>query len=71
MCAYFFTRYDEEDDLALINEPPGGEVRKIVWRNRFEKTYETQDGTPTVSTFFFSVGSFLDNDSQPILGVFI
>lgn len=37
----------EED---ILDDGKGGEVRRIVWRNRFEKTYETQDSSkhPTV-----------------------
>ncbi|KAB7507955.1 hypothetical protein Anas_06012 [Armadillidium nasatum] len=38
-----------EDEEVEIKQEPAGEVRKIVWRNRFEKTYEAQDGTPHIS----------------------
>ncbi|XP_018012754.1 proteoglycan 4 isoform X2 [Hyalella azteca] len=38
------------DDDMIINDEKGGEVRRIVWRNRYEKTYETTDSsTPTIS----------------------
>ncbi|XP_071551136.1 uncharacterized protein [Panulirus ornatus] len=42
-------KYDGEDEL--IDDSKSGEVRRIVWRNRFEKTYETQDSShpPTMS----------------------
>ncbi|KAF2355026.1 hypothetical protein FHG87_014218 [Trinorchestia longiramus] len=38
------------DDEMIVNDEKGGEVRRIVWRNRYEKTYETNDSTaPTIS----------------------
>ncbi|KAK7078514.1 hypothetical protein SK128_000976 [Halocaridina rubra] len=36
-------KYDADDEY--IDDSKSGEVRRIVWRNRFEKTYETQDSS--------------------------
>ncbi|XP_068247122.1 LOW QUALITY PROTEIN: uncharacterized protein [Palaemon carinicauda] len=43
------SKYDGDDEM--IDDSKSGEVRRIVWRNRFEKTYETQDSSkpPVVS----------------------
>ncbi|XP_069944535.1 uncharacterized protein [Cherax quadricarinatus] len=37
-------KYDGDDEDAL-DDTKGGEVRRIVWRNRFEKTYEANDSS--------------------------
>lgn len=44
-----------------FDDPKSGEVRRIVWRNRFEKTYEAQDSShpPTVSYYCFSLPFFV------------
>lgn len=38
------------DDDVIVNDEKGGEVRRIVWRNRYEKTYETADSNAPVVT---------------------
>ncbi|XP_064089060.1 mucin-2-like isoform X2 [Macrobrachium nipponense] len=47
------SKYDPvySGDDEMIDDSKSGEVRRIVWRNRFEKTYETQDSSkpPVVS----------------------
>ena len=37
------------------SQDQGNEVKKIVWRNRYEKTFEAKDGgSPTVSNIIYS-----------------